>query len=286
MDCTTETAAEHVQSLYALLTQVPDYRARRGRRYEAATVLVIVLLAKLAGESTLSGIAHWAQLREAWLKATLGLTRLPCANTYHYICAHLDVGELTAAVQRWLAQAAPQRQADELVQWAIDGKVLRGSHRHTPRVEEGQEVLNVYAVNSGVLQHCQRIAGKGYESAYAYVAQTPCEGVVITADALHTRPRFARCIRRQQGHYVFIVKRNRPQLEAEIRQLFALPSHRPLPTAKTVEPGHGRLITRQIWTSSELNLALQQEWRDVAQVFLLERRGWRNGHPFMNPSVA
>jgi predicted transposase YbfD/YdcC len=281
MDCATEVAAGHVQSLYALLAQVPDYRDRRGRRDEAATVLVIVLLAKLAGESTLSGIAHWAQLREAWLKATLGLTRLPCANTYHYIFAHLDVNELNAAVQRWLTQVAPQGQADELVQWAIDGKVLRGSHRYTPRVEEGQEVLNVYDVNRGVLQHCQMIASKGYEAAtaYAFVAQTPCEGVVITAEALHTRPRFARSIRRQQGHYVFIVKRNRPQLEAEIRQLFALPSHHPLPTAKMVEPGHGRLITRQIWTSTELNLALQQEWRGVAQVFLLERRGWRNGQP-------
>ena len=50
-------------------------------------------------------------------------------------------------------------------------------------------------------------------------------------------------------------------------------------TAKTVEPGHGRLITRQIWTSGELNLALKQEWCDVAQVFVLERRGWRNGKP-------
>src|SRR5574338_393460 len=98
MDCTIEAVdvqeigAEQVQSLHELLRQVPDYRAKRGRRYEAATVLVILLLAKLAGERTLSGIAHWARLRESWLKATLSLQRLPCANTYAYVCAHLDVG--------------------------------------------------------------------------------------------------------------------------------------------------------------------------------------------------
>jgi predicted transposase YbfD/YdcC len=281
MDCTTEVADEHVQSLYALLRQVPDYRAKRGRRYEAATVLVILLLAKLAGESSLSGIAHWARLREAWLRETLGVQRLPCANTYAYICAHLDVAELTATVRAWLMQVASERQADEWVQWAIDGKVLRGSHRHTPIAQSGQEVLNVYAVQTGVLQHCQMIASKGYEAQTAYdlVKQTNCAGVVITADALHTRPRFARRIRQQKGHYVFIVKGNRAELEADIRYLFALPPHPayPVQTAKTVEPGHGRLIMRQIWTSSELNLALQQEWCDVAQVFVLERCGTRHG---------
>lgn len=80
MNCNTEIADEPVQSLHALLRQVKDHRAKRGRRYDAATVLVILLLAKLADESSLSGIAHWAGLRQPWLKAVLGLKRLPCAT--------------------------------------------------------------------------------------------------------------------------------------------------------------------------------------------------------------
>lgn len=137
MNCSTEIAHEHVQSLHELLQQVPDYRAKRGRRYEAATVLIILLLAKLAGESTLSGIAHWARLREAWLKEVFGRRRLPCANTYAYVCTRLDMAELNAKVRAWLMQVTPERQADELLQWAIDGKVLRGSlrkgfQRHVP----------------------------------------------------------------------------------------------------------------------------------------------------------
>ena len=278
-----EIGPEQVQSLHVLLRQVSDYRHKRGRRYEAATVLVILLLAKLAGESTVSGMAHWARLREPWLKEVLGLKRLPCTNTYHYVCAHLDVGELNATLRTWLSQVVPKRQPGELVQWAMDGKVLRGSHRYTPSAQSGQEVLNVYEVDRGILQHCQMIASKGYEAATAYdfVKQSHCEGIVITADALHTRPRFCRRIRKQKGHYVCFVKANRAELEAEIRYLFALPPHPhyPVQTAKTVEPGHGRLIIRQIWTSTELNLALKQEWHDVAQVFVLERRGWRNGKP-------
>jgi predicted transposase YbfD/YdcC len=286
MQCITEAQAMHTATqaqicrLYQRLQAVPDYRGKRGRRYEAATVMVIVLLAKLAGEESVSGIAEWARLRAEWLQSTLGIARLPCANTYAYICAHLDMGELNAQIATYFEQCSAAECA-ELEHWALDGKVLRGSHRQVPPSQSGQEVLNVYVVEQGFLKHCQAIAGKGYEAAtaQAFIAQSDCAGKVITADALHTRPRFCRQIRRQQGEYVLVVKRNRPELEAEIRQLFALPSdpNYPVQQARTVDKGHGRLTVRQLSTSSELNLAIAAEWRDAAQVFLLERWVTRHG---------
>ncbi len=251
MESSTESAVTHevdrrrIQSLVEALRRVPDHRHKRGRRYEAATVLTILLVAKLSGEQTISGAAHWAKLREAWLTGALGIESLPCANTYSYVCAHLDVVELNIVVRDGLRQLAPERTADELVHWAIDGKMLRGSHCRTPEAVEGQEVLNVYAVDSGHLQHCEMIESKGYEAATAqeYIEQTDCSGIVITADALHTRPRFVRRIREQQGHYVLIVKRNRPQLEADIRRLFAMPPDPlyPVQRERTVDSGYGRL---------------------------------------------
>jgi predicted transposase YbfD/YdcC len=286
MQCITEVQATHtatqaqICSLYQRLQAVPDYRGKRGRRYEAATVMVIVLLAKLAGEESVSGIAEWARLRAQWLQSALGIARLPCANTYAYICAHLDMCELNAQIATYFEQFSATELA-ELEHWALDGKVLRGSHRQAPPSQSGQEVLNVYVVEQGYLKHCQAIAGKGYEAAtaQALIAQNDCTGKVITADALHTRPRFCRQIRRQQGEYVLVVKRNRPQLEAEIRQLFALPPDPsyPVPQARSVDKKHGRLTVRQLSTSSELNLAIAAEWRDAAQVFLLERWVTRHG---------
>ncbi len=289
MHCTTE--GEQIHSLYQKLQAVPDYRCKRGRRYEAATVMVIVLLAKMAGEASVSGIAQWASLREEWLKAELGLKRMPCANTYAYISRHLDVCELNEQLRSYFAERHAQQSdaerseaaegQEELVHWALDGKVLRGSASHTPPGQSGQELLHVYAVEAGYLEHCQMIEGKGYEAAtaQAFVAEHDCTGKIITADALHTRPRFCRQIRRQQGEYVLMVKRNRPALEAEIRQLFALspdPLY-PVQRVRSVDSGQGRLTIRQLSTSSELNLALADEWRDVAQVFLLERWVTRQG---------
>jgi predicted transposase YbfD/YdcC len=290
MECSTESTTAHeiktscVQSLYEILRQVPDHRDNRGKRYEAALVLVLLLLAKLGGEQSMSGIAEWARLRQEWLAGLLPLKTLPCANTYTYVLIHIDMSELNEAVRQWSHQIGLEREAETLVHWAIDGKVLRGSRQVMPTERDGQEVLNVYAVDSGVVQHTTPIENKGYEAAtaQAYVSETDCTGIVITADALHTRPRFARCIRASKGHYVLLVKRNRPELEAEIRRLFALPSDPAYPVActTTVEKGRGRLTTRRIATSTELNLALQDEWRDIAQVFIIERFGMREGKTF------
>jgi predicted transposase YbfD/YdcC len=256
--------------------------------------MVIVLLAKMAGQQSVSGIAEWAGLRDEWLKVALKLKRLPCANTYAYICRHLDILELNEQIRSYFADEQPvqsnveetaqveaEETGDELVHWAIDGKVLRGSAQHTLPRQSGQELLHVYAVEQGYLEHCQMIEGKGYEAAtaQAFIAEHDCTGKIITADALHTRPRFCRQIRRQQGEYVLLVKRNRAELEAEIRQLFALvpdPLY-PVQRVRSVDSEHGRLTIRQLSASSELNLALANEWRDVAQVFLLERWVTRQG---------
>lgn len=189
------------------------------------------------------------------------------------------MNELNEQLRDYFAEvkrkSASKGTGEALEHWALDGKVLCGSASSTPPSRSGQELLHGYAVAGGYLEHCPMIAGKGYEAAtaQAFVAAHECNGKVITADALHTRPRRCRQIRRPQGEYVLLVKRHRPEVEAEIRQLFAMPTDPlyPVRQVRTVDDGHGRLTIRQLSTSNELNLALASEWRDVAQVFLLKR---------------
>ena len=50
-----------VQDLYRVLQTVTDHRHQRGRRFEAATVLILMLLAKMAGENGLLGTKEWGR---------------------------------------------------------------------------------------------------------------------------------------------------------------------------------------------------------------------------------
>ena len=74
-------------SLYDFLTRLEDRRDPRGVRYPLARVLTLVLLAKLAGEDRLTGIAEWVQHRKEDLARAMGLSRpqAPHRTTYSRI---------------------------------------------------------------------------------------------------------------------------------------------------------------------------------------------------------
>lgn len=48
-------------SVYRAFEQVQDARAKRGVRYSLALLLTLIVLAKLAGMTTLAGIADWVR---------------------------------------------------------------------------------------------------------------------------------------------------------------------------------------------------------------------------------
>ena len=60
---TEEKIVFDVGSLYAQLQDLKDSRKPRGIRYPLVTLLVMMVVAKLCGEDTPSGIADWVKHR-------------------------------------------------------------------------------------------------------------------------------------------------------------------------------------------------------------------------------
>ena len=50
-----------VGSLYAQLQEMKDSRKARGKRYSLVAFLVLMVMAKLCGEATPSGMADWVK---------------------------------------------------------------------------------------------------------------------------------------------------------------------------------------------------------------------------------
>jgi predicted transposase YbfD/YdcC len=90
----------------------------------------------------------------------------------------------------------------------------------------------------------------------------------ITADALLTQRKLADylCLERK-AHYHFTVKGNQPGLFRDIKLYF---QDRQEPDFIAYDPpDHGRIETRKIWTTNELNDYL--DFPHVGQAFLIER---------------
>jgi predicted transposase YbfD/YdcC len=94
------------------------------------------------------------------------------------------------------------------------------------------------------------------------------QGKDITADALLTQRKFAEYIvQDRQAHYHFTVKGNQPTLLKDIELYFQNrqePDHIDL-----APPDHGRIETRKIWITTELNDYV--DFPHVQQAFVIER---------------
>jgi hypothetical protein len=85
-----------VTSLSEALQQLSDARRRQGKRYELALILCLLVLANLAGETSLSGATDWIRHRAAALADQFGLRRkrMPCQMTYCNVLARVDAKHL------------------------------------------------------------------------------------------------------------------------------------------------------------------------------------------------
>ncbi len=185
-------------SLYRALKKVDDQRSPRGRSYSAPFVLTLLILAKLAGPTTPKAIAEWVRLRSDWIKAVFGRPseRLPCANTYKYVCEKLDLAQLNQVLAAFFepeaaaeANASSRERGRGKRHLALDGKTLRGTVSAPPTRRDKVHLLALYDVRAGVVLQQLRVASHESEVSGApkLLKGRSLAGCVITADAFHTQ---------------------------------------------------------------------------------------------------
>ena len=93
------------------------------------------------------------------------------------------------------------------------------------------------------------------------------QGKTITADALLTQRELASYLVERKAHYHFTVKGNQKLLLEDIAYYFGNLNQKP--DHKTIDGiDHGRIETRKIWLTTELNEYLDFPY--VGQIFMIE----------------
>lgn len=277
MECNTEVVFD-VGSLYSRFQELKDSRKPRGLRYRLVNILVMMVLAKMCGEDTPSGIADWVQHRSEQLIEMLKLKRrtMPHHSTYRRVAEEvIDVEELERLVSTMLSD---KKFFGKQVLLSIDGKVLRGT---LDEAQNGTYLLAAYLPSEGIVLMEIAIEGKGYEipGAVKLLKMVDLRGKVVMGDALHTQRALSILIVEAGGDYIWLAKGNQSQMEEDIRLWFE-PEPDPISgmgrlpkdfeIAKEVSKGHGRLEERTLTVSSQLKDFL--DWPYLEQVFQLERR--------------
>ena len=173
-----------LDSLYACLARLRDKRRARGVRYALVTVLVYLILAKLAGQDRLYGISQWVKYRKTSLAEVFHLKqpRAPCANTYRNILGRVIAIEDLEQVVREFFAAQPN--AGQSIVIALDGKTLRGTI--TAGQTRGQHLLAAYLPAEGWVLFQVEVDGKENEISAAprVLKCLDLRGKIITSDAM------------------------------------------------------------------------------------------------------
>jgi predicted transposase YbfD/YdcC len=238
--------------LLAYLATVTDPRTRTGRRHPLVAILVLAAAAVLAGARSIAAIAEWAADAPQPLRAALGTRRdprtghwvwaVPSETTIRRTLGRLDAQALAAAIGAWLADRDQPGQQQRRRAVAVDGKTLRGSGA------QGRQVHLLAAMDQAtraVLAQRQVNGAPGeVPGLRPLLADLDLAGVVVTADALQTRPDAAEfLVAGKQAHYLLVVKANQPTL---LEGCARLAWHRVPVLDRTRDRGHGRVELRTL----------------------------------------
>lgn len=212
-------------SLLAYLEQIPDPRGRQGRRHPLSAMLATVVCAILCDRRGYSAIAEWihSQPVETW--HLLGFTRRPPKlGAFRDLLMALAPPILEGVLQGWVGAVLDHSGLEtigeeELAALAMDGKSLRGTFVGHQRAVH---LLSLFDQRTGSTLRQMEVDGKTNEhkAALEIVKTVVLKGHVITGDAMFCQRDLCQQIIDDQGHYLFEVKDNQPELKKAIAAEF------------------------------------------------------------------
>ena len=263
MSSSTTTALSR-RPLVQVLRNVADPRDLRGVRHDLPTVLSLAITGVLAGCRSLTAIwEHTTDLTAADLRS-LGVEAgqaLPSESTIRRVLQDLDPADVDAHLRSWLCTRTGTINGRTVI--AVDGKTMRGARTGE---DPAPHLLAALDHATGAVLTQERVAGKSNEIPALRVLLEPLDlnGVVVTADAMHTQADTAQWIRGRGGHYLLTVKDNQKTLR---RTLKALP-WKSVPSISSVDTSHGRRVRR---TVKALNVPKWVDFPGSAQAVQVRR---------------
>jgi len=250
--------AEHIQVSVEEVAQhfegLEDPRSEINQRHPLVSVVVIALLAVLAGAGGPTAIAAWANDKKDYLLGLLSLPNgIPQKDVYRRVLSGLKPAAFQACFASWLQSLRARAEAasgSEQPVLAVDGKTLRRSHDRRKGLGALHSV-SIWATDLGLTLGQVATDEKSNEitAIPELLRLVDIKGAIITIDAMGTQKAIAKQIVEGEADYVLALKGNQDKMHKDViayidQQMennFADVAAR---HHTTTEKGHGREETR------------------------------------------
>src|SRR3954463_11055774 len=241
-----------LDEVVAYFQELEDPRSEINRKHPLASVVVIALIAVLAGASGPTAIARWAALKEELLASVLPLPYgVPGKDVFRRVLMALRPEAFQACFAAWVRSLRDEAAATTGVErptLAVDGKTLRRSHDRKNGLGALHSV-SVWASEYGLSLGQVACAEKSNEitAIPELLRLVDIRGAIITIDAMGTQKAIAEQIITGGADYVLALKGNQGALHQAVIAYIDEQLEGDLAEAQehvTTEVGHGREETR------------------------------------------
>jgi predicted transposase YbfD/YdcC len=237
-----------LDEIVASFSTLEDPRSHINRRHPLPSILVIAVLAVLAGASGPTAIARWAKFKEDLLTGILDLPHgIPGKDVFRRVLMMLKPAAFEAAFNAWIARLRDEAVAETGIDRPIislDGKAARRSH------DAGEDlgplhVVTAWAGEYGLALGQEVCAEKSNEitAIPELLKKVDIRGGVVTIDAMGAQKAIAEEVIRGKADYVLALKGNQGSLHRAVIEHIDERLEGDLEGAEeltTTDRGHGR----------------------------------------------
>lgn len=255
-------------------------RGKQGREHDFLSIIMIAILAVIAGAEGWDDIELYAESHRAWLEELLELKHgVPHADTYRRVFALIAPESLQNCFLSWVKQIVKETKGEVI---AIDGKHSRGSYDRNQK-KSALHVVSPWSNKNRLMLGQVKVKDKSNEitAIPALLELLDLNGCIITFDAMGTQTKIADLIIRQGADYVLSLKANHPTLLNSVRQCFSQfqssdksQTESKLNYESSTEAGHHCLEKRAYFCLpvTQIKLHKQEQWNGLKTIVMVTRK--------------
>ena len=282
-------ARSRLDEIVASFSTMEDPRSHINRRHPLPSVLVIAVLAVLAGAAGPTAIARWAECKAELLIGLLDLPYgIPAKDVFRRLLMMIEPDAFGDAFNAWIARLRGEATAETGVDRpiiAIDGKTARRSH--DAKNDLGAlHVVTAWAGELGLALGQQACAEKSNEitAIPELLKRIDVRGGIVTTDAMGTQKAIAEATIGAGADFVLALKRNHETLHAAVIEHIDDQLEGDLEDAQeltTTDRGHGREEERTyLQLPAPEGLPGKSQWKGLKSVGVVtsqRRKGEEEG---------
>lgn len=269
--CIQKSLVQHFQ-------EIKDPRVERTKKHQLTDILVIAILAVIAGAQGWEDMENYGISKKQWLEKFLALPHgIPSDDTFRRVFEFINPEELNRCFLQWV-ETLVTKMGGEII--PIDGKTIRGSYDRN-QGKSALHLISAWSSEQRLVLAQMKVEDKSNEitAIPALLELLDITGSIITIDAMGTQTEIAQKIIEKKGDYVLALKANHPTLYNQVQEWFEKASAQQfqgidVSYEKRVEKGHHRREIRQVWSvpvAAINNLYQPRLWAGLQSVVMVVR---------------